>query len=44
MAKVVIGAAVYVSAVFVLWNLARRPDGAERYVLQKLQNFRRRPR
>jgi len=38
--KIAIGAAVYISAVFVLWYLARRPDGAERYVLQKLQAFR----
>jgi O-antigen/teichoic acid export membrane protein len=41
-AQVAIGALVYALAIFVLWRSAGSPEGAERYVLEKLGIERRR--
>lgn len=34
--KIIAGATIYFATVMGLWNLARRPDGAERYFINKL--------
>lgn len=39
-AKIVVGALAYVVSLFGLWVLAGRPDGAETYILDKLQDVR----
>jgi O-antigen/teichoic acid export membrane protein len=41
--KIGLGAMTYISAVVMFWYMAGRPDGAERYVLDKFRHLTRRP-